>query len=205
MKIIANEDIRHVQINEFLAKNTEDYFCAWLDIKGKYEGFNIDFCYHNCDAPVEFMNKIGANLLESCVESRLVRKKFSPICGFEARFVTNENINEFIITHKKTNPEMYWSSEKIAEDLSRWCIYTHGEYYVMMSRWGDVAEIYALEAANPTDGAILLSMAVKFAFETDKKSVLMMIEDNAYIETEAARIVGFEECGRYVAYRGIVE
>ena len=50
----------------------------------------------------------------------------------------------------------------------------------------------------------LLSKAAVFAFENGKKEILQMIDTDAIVQLEAARLTGFRECGKYIAYRGLV-
>ena len=205
MDIITWESDKHIQINDLNPDDLKNDPSFWRDIQNKYAGYEIDFCYHNCEIPVEFIAEIGAALLESCVETRLVQQNFTPICRFEPTLVTNDNLSTFKALHDKANPGMFWTSEKISQDLSRWNIYMCEDSYVMMSLWSDVSEIFALEATNETTGAALLSAAAKFAFETVKTGVLFMIDDDAIIHAKAAQSIGFVECGKYIAYRGIVK
>ena len=209
MKIIVDENDKHIQINDLYVENLESFLSFWRDLQNKYAGYEIDFCYHNCEVPIEFMHDIGMTLLESCVETRLVQKNFAPVymdC-IEPTLVTLENFAAFSILHDKTNPEMFWTSEKISKDLSRWRIYMYGDSYAMMSLWGDVSEIFALETLNSNEsvGAVLLSEACKFAFETGKTGVLIMIDDDSPVQVKTAKSVGFIECGKYAAYRGIIK
>ena len=203
--IIFDEDEKHLQINDFCAETPEDCRAFWRELRDKYAGYDVDFCYHNCDVPIDFMEEIGAVMLESCVEMRVAQENFSPVFGDEMTPVTDENFAVFAAVHDKTNPGMYWTSERIARDLDRWRIYTREDSYVMISLWDDIAEIFALEAADSEEGAALLSAAAEFAFGAGKTGVLFMVDDGAEIQCEAARIVGFAACGRYTAYRGVVE
>ena len=203
--IFAEETEKHLQVNDFYPECPEDCFSFWRGLQDRYEGYEVDFCYHNHEAPIAFLKEIGASLLESCVEARLTQENFTLVYGLEATLVSNGNLAEFVAMHDKVNHEMYWTGERISRDLSQWRIYMCGKAYVMMSIWGDIAEIFALEATNAKEGAALLSTVAAFAFETGKTAVLMMVDDNTPIQLEAARLVGFAECGRYRNYRGLVK
>ena len=204
MEIIIEDAEKHIQINEFLAETPEGYRSFWQDLQNKYSGYEIDFCYHNCDAPAKFMGEIGANLLESCVEMRLAAGTFMPAEESEPLRITNENFERFAALHDKDESDMYWTSARVWQDLSRWCIFVCGDSYVMMSLWGDVPEIFALEAEDEARGAALLSAAVTSAFSAGKTAVLFMANEDAQVQTDAALSVGFAKCGKYVAYRGAI-
>ena len=79
------------------------------------------------------------------------------------------------------------------------------EDYVLMSLWGDVSEIYALQVKNTVQGVSLLSAAAAAAFDMGKKSVLFMIGEGSNVEFDSAQSVGFKVVGKYIAYRGTVE
>ena len=203
-----NESENHIQINDLTITDLKANPNFWRDLQDKYANCEIDFCCHNlknCEIPVEFMREINANLLESCVETRLTRENFTPVHGLELTLVTYENISIFTELHDKTNPEMFWTGKKISRDLSQWRIYMRENSYILMSLWGDISEIFALEIQDEFIGAVLLSAAAEFAFESDKKSVLFMIDDGAIIQVKAAQSAGFTKCGKYIAYRGIVK
>lgn len=204
MKIILDETEKHIQVNDFHAQDEENYRSFWRDLQAKYTGYEIDFCYHNAEVPVAFMKEIGAILLESCVEMRLVKVEFAPVYKVETIPVTNENFDLFTVLHDKINPNMYWTSQRVRRDLCQWCIFVCNDAYVMMSLWGNDAEVFALESSSTDSEAALLSAAAAFAFKAGKTSVVMMVDDNAPGQADTARSVGFAECGTYIAYRGTV-
>ena len=202
MKLIITEDARHLQINEFYADNPEDLRNIWQSLREKYSGYEIDFCYHNCDVPVDFMNEIGAKVLESCIETRLFPDKFASGGGLEVVTVTESNFDMFASLHDKVSQGMFWTSERLKKtDLSRWLIYVHDESYVLMFLGNEVAEIYGLESNDRRIKELLLSKAAEYAFLANKANVLYMIDDDAPSELELAQSLGFVVCGKYVAYQ----
>jgi hypothetical protein len=201
MDVIEIAD-KHVQVNDYYAESAEEFNVFWQGLKEKYAEHSVDFCFHNCEVPIEFMVMIGAKMLESCVETRLLQEKFSPVYGHSTGRVTNDSFAAFAKLHDEKNPDMYWTGEKIGSDLSRWYINTFDDSYVLMSLWDDVAEIFVLETEGMDINKRLLTTAAAFAFEEGKASVLYMIDTDAPARLEAARLVGFTECGRYTAYRG---
>jgi len=203
MEILINEKEKHIQINELYQDDLEGYYALWQNFKNNYAGYEIDLCYHNCDSPIAFMEKIGVDLLESCIEMRLFSENFTPIDGFGAVSVTDKNFALFKALHDRANPGMFWTSERISQILCQWCIYICGDNYLMMSLWKD-PEIFALQSSNAANGAYLLSVAASNVFQTDKPCILMMVDKNSPFLYDSARLVGFVECGRYVAYRGIL-
>lgn len=206
MKILPNEKEKRIQVNDLAFDNNLEYRTFWRDIQSQYIGYEIDFCYKNCNIPTDFMIEIGAVLLESCIESRLLHNKFTPVYGKEEGvFVTDKTFTVFKSLHDNLSPQMYWTSERISRDLSCWSIYICGDSYVLMSLWGDTPEVFALVTSNSDDGAALLSAVTECAFKMGKNSILFMIDEGSCIQFEAARSVGFDICGRYIAYRCIVK
>ena len=151
------------------------------------------------------MAETGAVLLESCREAKLFRECFINRSSQKPPVsVTAKNFDLFKRLHDSANPGMYWTGERIGKDLGNWYICMREKAYVAMSLWGEVPEIFALEAATPDEGAELISVSAEFAFKEKKTAVLFMIDDGANIDYQAAQRVGFVICGRYAAYRGIV-
>ncbi len=181
--------------------------------------------YRNCAVPRDFMRAVGAAPLESCVETRLSPASFTPVFSRETLSpVTENNFAAFRAIHDRANPAMYWTGDRVARDLRRWHILLCGNSggadlengrhkgippeiptsYVMMSLWGDVPEIFAVEAADAREGAALLTAVAEYAFAAGKASVLNMVDDSSAMRLEAARLTGFAPCGTYAAYRGVV-
>lgn len=204
-KIIASEDANHLQVDDFIAKDDDERSAFWQELRHKYPGYEIDFCFHNCEVPIGFMAEIGMELLESCLESRLVEENFNPVGECVVTPVSQENFSTFKALHDEMSPEMFWSGERIGQDLDRWRIFMTDEDYVLMSLWGDVSEIYALQVKNTVQGVSLLSAAAAAAFDMGKKSVLFMIGEGSNVEFDSAQSVGFKVVGKHIAYRGTVE
>ena len=205
MEVFVEEIEKHIQVNEFHAGNVGDFLAFWQGLKDKYMGFEIDFCYHHCDVPVEFMSEIDAVLLESCIETRLAQANFISVGDLELTLVTAENFIKFAELHDSANPSMYWSSKRIEKDLNRWLIYMCKDNYILMSLWSEIAEIYKIEMNDRNIGEVLVSKASEYAFKTGKTGVLCMVDDDALKEFEILQAVGFIRCGRYIAYQTIIK
>ncbi len=209
MEMHVDRAEKHIQVNDYVIKEERKRRAFWRDLQREYPDYSIHFCYHNCEPPAAFLAEIGMILLESCTETRLDPTCFRPAQEVDAVLVSRQNpssasFEAFAALHSKANPGMYWSAERVANDLSRWGIFLRNEAYVMMSLWGNEPEIFALEAANEREGAALLSLAAASAFANGKASVLYMVNGCASIEIASARAVGFAACGEYAAYSGTV-
>lgn len=206
MKLHVWKTEKHIQVNEFNADSINAFYTFWKDLQDKYMGFTIDFCYHNCSVPVDFMLEINAKVLESCIETRLNKELFTPVYDYELTLITNENFAEFAVLHDNTNPlsSMYWTSERIKKDLSRWVIYIYRNNYVLMNLGGNVSEIYAIKTTDKNIGKALISKASEYAFKAGKTGVLQMVEDDALTELEMTQSVGFVPCGKYICYQSII-
>ena len=206
MKLLVWEADKHIQANEFRVDDAEGFRSFWRDLQDKYMGFKIDFCYHNCDVPTEYMAEIDARLLESCIETRLSPDKFSPALGeYMLTPVTEENYADFAALHDRVDPDMYWTSERLIKDISRWLIYLYEDGYVLLNLYSDIAEIFALEATDRNIRTALLSQASQYAFEAGKSGVLYMVDDDADVELEMVQSIGFAICGKYIAYQATVK
>lgn len=204
MKMHIDGDTKHIQIDD-LVRGDADWDASFVrGLRGRYPGYTVDFCYHNSEAPVDLLAEAGAIPLETCVETRLVRDRFRPAPDGGVVPVGEENFAVFKAIHDAKNPGMYWSGVRIGDNLSQWRIYRNGEDYVLMAMWGDVPEIFALEAESRNAGATLLSAAARSAFAAGAESILYMIDDGAEGSLEMAVSVGFSICGRYVAYRVVL-
>ena len=204
METTIIEAEKYLLLRECVAENAEEYRAFWRELQGKYAGWQVDFVYRDCEAPVSFLAEIGAVMLESSLMTELTADAFIPAGKANAVLVTEKNFADFALLHGRANPDMYWSGERIAKRLGDWRIYMRGNVYVMMSLWGEAAEIFALVASNAKEGASLLSVAAAYAFEIGKAKVDYFIEGSAPVELEAARMVGFKACGKSVMYRGTV-
>ncbi|MCL2521620.1 MAG: hypothetical protein FWE36_02035 [Erysipelotrichales bacterium] len=204
MEIFVWETENHMQVNELNMDNKEAFQIFWQDIIDKYRGFKIDFCFHNCDVPIDYMLEIKATMLESCLETRLYPENYKPISKHKLELVTEDNFNEFANLHDKLNPAMYWTSERIRNDFKKWLIYKHENNYVLMRLGVEIAEIYAVETNCPNLGKSLISEAVKSAIEAGKTSILQMVDENNLTELEMVKAIGFSVCGTYIAYQTIV-
>ena len=208
MEIYIEQAEKHIQINEYHANRMEDFRSFWKDFQSKYIGFTIDFCYHNCSVPIEFMMDINAEVLESCIETRLSHEHFKPTVELEPTIVTEENFIEFARLHDEAYPVtsgMYWTSERIEKDLNHWLIYMYYSNYLLMRIGSDTSEIYTIEVKNKNVGETLISKASEYAFRTGKTGVLCMVDDNKQTDLEMLQSVGFITCGKYICYRAIIK
>ena len=208
MKLYVWETEKHMQVNEFHVDSIEDFRVFWRDLQDKYMGFKIDFCYKKRPVPVDLMLEINAEILESCIETRLAKENFKPVYEYELTLVTKENFAEFAALHDKAHPEtsgMYWTSERINKDLSSWLIYMYENNYILAKIRDDELEFYAVEATERRIGETLISKVAEYALKVGKSSILAMVEDGASEELAMYLSVGFVPCGKYIAYQTVIE
>lgn len=199
------ESDKHIQINEFHMDSMEDFRTYWKNLQDKYIGFTIDFCYHNCYVPIDYMQEINATILESCIETRLAKENYIPTNDYELTYITSDNFTNFAVLHDDKSSGMYWTSERLQKDLSRWVIYTYMNNYILMYLGDNISEIFALEAKDKKIGEALISKASEYSFKARKTGVLRMVDDNALLELEMVKSVGFVVCGNYICYQTIIK
>ena len=193
---------KHAQIDDFCREDIP----AFRGIQHRFAGYSLDFCYHNCEVPLDFMHALDAQLLESCVEMRLQQQDFLPVenAGVAGMCrITESNYALFSAVHDKYSASMFWTSTRIAARLKNWYIamLNISEGYVLMNIAGDEAEVYALVAPRDHDRVNLLNAAAHHAFACAKREILFMVDETFIHQAEEARSIGFRACGTYVAYR----
>jgi hypothetical protein len=119
--------------------------------------------------------------------------------------ITENDFDVFSSLHDERNPEMYWTSERIKKDLTRWGIFVlySGKQitgYILISMWNQTqAEIFCVEATESTHGESLITAASAYAFENGKIEVLYMADEST-IGHKAALTTGFCATGYYKGY-----
>jgi hypothetical protein len=201
MEVIHFENENYVEIKNYMPENAEGFNAFWRELNEKYPGCMFDFVYNNTDAPEELLAGIGAEKIDSCFEMRLTHASFLTVaCENGVRLVTPESFDSFAVLHDRINPDMYWTSERIRADLTRWRIFRRGEAYLLLSFWSNV-EVYAVEAEDTETKASLLCAAAEYAFGEGRDGVLWMVDDYAPGDVALAERIGFTQTGRYQCYR----
>lgn len=192
-----------MQVNDISGENLSR---IWSQINNRYEQYDKWFCYHNTEVPNAVLNEIGAVLVDDNIEMHMtVGKSFNHITPDAVR-LRDEDFNEFAVIHDQLNPEMYWSSERIGRDLSRWGIFILRSDnrivgYILLSMWSPVqSEIYCIVASDKIQNEVLIASAVKYAFDNNRNDVLYMADKNT-IAQKAASTVGFITTGFYRGYK----
>ena len=202
MEVIEFE--KHIQVNDLDGRSLAMCRTCWKELLGKYLGYTVDFCFHNTEVPMAFMDEVGAMKLEACLELRLKSESFTMYGSIEACELNVDSFPFFAELHDALNPDMYWNSSRIAEDPDRWFIRLYGTSYIMMSQRSDRPEIYALACKDADEGSRLLSMAAVHAFSGSCNELLYMVDEGNEKLLSAAKHIGFALCGFYSAYRGVV-
>ena len=201
MKINIDERHKNINIKEFFAESPEAYRSFWQDLCSKYPGFEADIIYRNCEPPTEFIAEIKAELLEIMLISDLVPENFVPASTTGITPVTADNFDTFVPIHDAKAPELFfWTSPRLAEDLSLWRIFMCGSAYVIMSFWG-IPEIFALVISDAEEGVSLLTAAARHAFENGMERLEYFIDHDDPVQLEVASKVGFVVSGKSIAYR----
>jgi len=193
---------QYLQINDI---SGSDLGRIWPQIEANYAAYDRWLVYHNAaDIPIDLLSEIGATLEDDFIEMRLYADSFNCPKTLNATRITEENFATFAAYHDKQSPDMYWTSERIARDLSRWGIFAllqDGQIadYILLSMWHpDEAEIFCVTEGSSCEE--LITFAAKYAFENGKKYVLYMADDNS-ISHKAALSVRFAATGFSKSYK----
>lgn len=202
IEIFVEDTDHYLQTNDICGTDIKR---IWEQIETDYKNYDKWFCYHNLEIPYECLRELGAVLADDNIEMRLTADNFICYETLEVERITDESFDDFAYYHDSCNPGMYWTSERIKRDLSRWCIFTlrsanQIEGYILLSIGDTVqSEIFCVEAPNKTQSEALISSTVKYAFDNGRHEVLFMADADT-INHEAALSVGFTVTGFYKSY-----
>jgi len=199
---VLDETERYIQIND---KNESELRNLWPHIAPNYPGFEVTFCFRNCEVPMGFVNEIGARLLDDCIEMRVpsVEIALPPLPLLTQ--VTEENFDTFAAYHDvKILPDFYWTSKRIKQKLGNWCIFMsqvggqiNGYIMATMRPWE--AEIYCIDTPDIATGKTLASAIIAEAFKAGIPEILYMVDYDSR-EKEIALELGFSIKGYYKGY-----
>jgi len=207
VEIYIEEAESYIQINDIQG---HDLAAIWDILIAKYPGYEIVLCFHDMPVPTDILEKIGAELLEDCLELQVRPQDIQPHGGFDIVPLQKSDFGGFAKLHDTVNPapDMYWTSSRIWPKWDNWRIFvckSNGEiigYSMIMVALRDesIGEMFAVHADNPALRKALLSAAVASAFECGKSVVLNMVERNDTGAQEDSFAVGFREVGYYQGY-----
>ena len=198
IELLVEKADRYLQINDAGGSALE---AAWRQIDTEYKPYDKWFCYHTTEPPADFLKKIGTALEDNDIAMRLTASSYRAKDSSGCIAVTEESFKDFAACHDQSHSEMYWNSEKIGRDLSRWAIFMLPEGgYILQAMWdARQAEIFCLEAASETACEPLLQAAAALAFDSGKKEILYMAESDS-LGQQAALKAGFAVRGFYKGY-----
>jgi hypothetical protein len=201
--VFVEDSDHYLQIDDIC---DADFKRIWQHLKNDYVNYDKWFCYHNMECPSEILTgELGAVLEDDNIETRLTSLDFNKYDDYGIMRVTDENFAEFAVYHDELHPEMYWTSERLKRDLSRWGIFilqvdNKIAGYIILSIRDALAEIFCAETSNSIQRETLIAYASKFAFDNGKDEVLFMVDKNS-IDYKAALSVGFNVTGFYKGYK----
>ena len=202
IEVIISDIDQYLQINDI---SGSDLSKIWTQIESDYASYEKWICYHNYnEIPFVLLNEIGAVLEDDSIEMRLTADSF--ICPevFGVVRVTEGSFDEFADYHCKRNPD-WMKSEIIRRNFAYWGIFallTNNRItdYILLAMGNPIqAEIFGVEASDSVKCKDLIAFAAKYAFDSGKKEVLYMADENT-IAHEAAISVGFANTGFYKGY-----
>jgi hypothetical protein len=206
VEIIVGDNVLH--INDAFEPEIRE---VWEQLPARYGGFEVFLCYHNSVAPGEFLNEIGATLIDDCFEFRLEHEGLIPTePNWEITPLTYFDFSQFAAMHDEVNPDMYWTSSRIRDDLDKWRIFImarDGQVvgYVITAMWQPKqAEIFGLVAPTESDHRSLIASAARDVFASGKSQVLMMVDTDSNTEQAAASALGFRNSGFYQGFEAKV-
>ncbi|MCL2574173.1 MAG: hypothetical protein FWE34_06465 [Defluviitaleaceae bacterium] len=203
---VTNEE-KYIFVKGLTANTTEG---VWGFITQNYSGYEVDFSFNNVDAPpIDFFIKIGARLLEESTQLTLLSENFLEQPMPEGIIkITNANFEDFAQIHDAEQTDMYWTGDRLRQDLENWEIYAIYENskisdYIVFSPPRE--SIFAAYGKNPENKVALLSAVANTSFTKSDAPIYFYTESHELAEQEAALKLGFEQAGQLVVYQVKVE
>ncbi|MFA5522838.1 MAG: hypothetical protein WDA24_00625 [Tissierellales bacterium] len=207
---------RYLQGNGGIFAKGEFNFVAtqFIDyLRKNYEGNEMFFGYpaENVDA-ISFLTEINAELAESSLTMELKKQNFiQSLVSNDVVLLEKDYYEEYAVFHDKYNPDIYWTSERIFENLNIWKIYIvvknqkiAGSILIRMVD-DKLADIYCVTIDSNYNSCglelDLLSRSLYDIFKEGKERVLHFVDEGADDELQAALKTGFKQIDSYRGYR----
>jgi len=113
--VLVEEAEKYLQIND----SSDMDIGFWEQQRSRYAGYDVAFCYHNAAPPVEFLSSIGAAIVYDSVEMRLSKDEPPTAIAHDVHPIDESSFGVFAALHDRRNPDMYWTSRRVGDDLSR--------------------------------------------------------------------------------------
>lgn len=191
----------------FVATQFIDY------LRKNYEGNEMFFGYpaENEEA-INFLKQINAELAESSLTMELEKNEFiKSLVSSDVVPLEKEYYDEYAAFHDKHNPDIYWTSERIFENLNIWKIYIvvkkqkiAGSILIRMvdDKLADICCVTIDSKYNSCGLELdLFSESLYDIFKEGKERVLHFVDEDANEELHAALKVGFKQIDSYRGYR----
>ena len=204
IEIFLEESENYLQINDVGAEDIRE---LWFTLKDEYRRYEVNLCYHDTPIPHDFLREIRAVIIDNCTSMRLVAADFIVHPDRNVIPITKVNFASFAALHDTSNPDMYWTSRRLQENMADWRIFAYqlGQEmigYTLMNlamHEPTQAEIYCCVAHDSDDTMSLLSAAAEHAFKASKAEVLFM-PDVGSLGERIAQSLGFKTYGSYQGY-----
>jgi len=216
IEVLTNREEQHLQINDLNAENLES---IWPSLVENFEGFQALFCYNNTIAPINHLAERGIELLDNSREMRLAPAHLTETVkddptiipkeddgSFDIHLIDAEKFAPFATFHDISNPDMYWNSARVKENLSNWRIHTYSingkivGYVMILNDF----EVICAHAKNSLHTKRLMAVAAADAFIRGSTQLLYMLDDNDEVNLKSAAGIGFTQCGYYHGYKGVI-
>ena len=214
IEVLVNIEEKHLQVNDL---NEEGIASIWENLVENYSGFNAMFCYHNVGAPVNKLESLDITLVDDSTEMRLTPVELTNAVqlnaeiktddgSFDIHLVDHEKFDDFAKFHDAKNPDMYWSSTRVRDNLGIWRIHTYSVggkivgYIMIMNDF----EVVCSFITNELQGKRLMAVAAADAFIRGSNQLMYMLDNSDQANLHAAAGIGFVSCGFYHGYKGCI-
>lgn len=190
----------NTEANQRQALKEFEAFC-----KERFKGFNLymGFPEENTEA-VSYFKANGYELLERSFPHVYHLDKFAKYdCSADIKRITKENYEEFEKLHKQIDGDMYWTSERILNDIENWQIFLYDDGTargaIYFTGLNSLPEIFGVDfdenKFNPSVFCELVKKCLNSLSEIDAKHLYYFAEGEC--EAEILSRLGFNQIGIY--------
>ena len=169
-------------------------------LKDKHPGYHCYFGFSSLNTEaVDTLSGNGFVIVDSCYHGILnLTKSHTYLIDSNINEITHQNYSIFKNIHDKVSGNMYWNSNKILENISRWFISTYNETAMYSISTKNMIEIFGFDTTLKNDSMYEFEELLKSHINSGinkQKEFLVFFVDDAYISSLTRH--GFTIFGEY--------
>lgn len=215
LNLLVKKYDNYIQSNGGIFTENNFYYITtqFIDyLRVNYSGYEMYFGYslENKEA-IRFFTSAKAELVDSSLTMKLKKDDFVRrlYCN-DVVLLESELYDEYSVFHDKHNPNIYWNSKRIFDNLDLWKIYIViikqkivGSIFIRVNNKN--AEVFGISINKEYEHQglelKLLSQSLEYILERGIEEILYFVEEDRVDELEATLQVGFKKIDNYRCYK----